>query len=532
MVKKNSKKARAKVEVDVSKLDQLVDKAELGPLAKEECSELKSAIHQLATDVARRQEMGRRQRSTEKAKKLMNEHAATLGKSPEPREDGPAESSEKPKREGGNGRRPASDYVGATKEKVPLADEFKPKQPCSGCGKGKFYPLEPAPLVRIKGLPPIQGTVYLLEKTRCPLCGEVHTAPAPEGIGDDKYDESVAAMIAILKYGNGMPFKRLETLQKQFGVPLPASTQFELVDDAADQLRPVYQELVRQAAQGEVATFDDTRAQILDEVERPAFQNEDRVGIKTTGVIVEQGSIRTAIFITGPQHAGENMGDLLRKRAQGLEAMVGMADASSQNNPKVPRGVDLLMAACITHGRRQFVNVFESFPQECWHVIEQLGLVYYHDKQCKDQELSKNERLCFHQQKSGPVMDELKAWMESQFSEKKTEPNSGLGKAIKYFLNQWERLTLFLRHPGSPLDSNIAERALKKAIQNRKNSFFFKTLHGAEVADLYLSLIHTCELNQVNPFDYLLQVLRHASDAVANPGDWLPWNFHLQLPGP
>ena len=529
---KNSKGARPRVEVDVAKLDQLVDKTELGPLQQEERSELKSAIHQLATEVARQQEMRKRHSSTEKAKKLMAEHATILGKSSEPQEDGRAESDEKPKRSGGNGRNAASDYVGASKVNIPLADEFKPKAPCSVCGKGRFYLLEPSPLVRIKGLPPIHGTVYLLEKTRCPFCGDVHTAPVPEGIGDEKYDESVPAMLGTLKYGTGMPFKRLETLQKQLGVPLPASTQFELLDHAAGQLRPVHQELIRQAAQGEVATFDDTRAQILDDVERPADQDEDRTGIKTTSVIVERDDNKTAIYFTGPRHAGENMTEFLKQRAQGLEAMVGMADACSQNNPKVPLGVDLLMAACITHGRRQFVNVFESFPQECWYVIEQLGLVYYHDKQCRDQDLSKVERLRFHQQKSGPVMDGLKQWMESQFSEKKTEPNSGLGKAINYFLNRWERLTLFLRHPGSPLDSNIAERALKKAILNRKNSFFFKTQHGAEVADLYLTLIHTCELNQVSPFDYLLQLLRHANEAAADPAAWLPWNFHLQLRGP
>ena len=307
--------------------------------------------------------MRKRHRPSEKAKNLMADHAAILGKNSEPQNDSPAEVDEKPKRSGGNGRTAAADYVGAAKEKVPLADEFKPKQPCLICGKGKFYPLDPSPLVRITGLPPIQGKVYLLKKTRCPFCGEVHTAPVPEGVGDDKYDESVAAMIAILKYGTGMPFKRLETLQKQLGVPLPASTQFELIDDAVGQLGPVHQELIRQAAQGEVATFDDTRAQILDEVERPADQDEDRTGIKTTGVVVELGDHKIAIFITGPRHAGENMSELLKQRAQGLEAMVGMADASSQNNPEVPLGVDLLMAACVTHGRRQFVNVFDNFPR-------------------------------------------------------------------------------------------------------------------------------------------------------------------------
>ncbi len=74
------------------------------------------------------------------------------------------------------------------------------------------------------------------------------------------------------------------------------------------------------------------------------------------------------------------------------------------------------------------------------------------------------------------------------------EPNSGLGKAISYMLRQWPALTLFLREPGAPLDNNLCERALKKAILHRKNSLFYKTLNGAEVGDLYMSLIHTCEL--------------------------------------
>ena len=154
-----------------------------------------------------------------------------------------------------------------------------------------------------------------------------------------------------------------------------------------------------------------------------------------------------------------------------------------------------------------------------------------HDKQAREQELSPDARLSFHQQKSGPVMDELKKWMEAQFSEQKTEPNSGLGKAIRYFLkpNRWDRLTLFLRHPGAPLDSNVVERALKKAILNRKNALFYKTQHGAEVGDLFMTIIHTCELNGVNSFEYIHQLLRHADEIRANPAAWMPWNFHLQL---
>jgi len=126
-------------------------------------------------------------------------------------------------------------------------------------------------------------------------------------------------------------------------------------------------------------------------------------------------------------------------------------------------------------------------------------------------------------------MDELHGWLAAQLKEKKVEPNSGLGKAIGYMLRHWQALTLFLREPGAPLDNNLVERALKKAILHRKNSLFYKTLNGAEVGDLYMSLIHPCERNAANPFDYLTELLRHTEELAAEPADWLPWNYCATL---
>jgi len=125
----------------------------------------------------------------------------------------------------------------------------------------------------------------------------------------------------------------------------------------------------------------------------------------------------------------------------------------------------------------------------------------------------------------GPLMTELHQWLEAQLAEHKTEPNSGLGKAISYLLNHWPKLTLFLQQPGAPLDNNIAERTLKKAILNRKNALFYKTVNGAGVGDLFMSLIHTCELNGANPFDYLTELQRHAAALKSNPAEWMPWNY-------
>ena len=206
-----------------------------------------------------------------------------------------------------------------------------------------------------------------------------------------------------------------------------------------------------------------------------------------------------------------------------------MCDALSRNVPKLPAGVEILLANCLAHGRRQFVEVAANFPEQCRYVLEMLGQVYGHDAEARERGLTPKERLRFHQERSGPVMGQLYEWLEGQFAERKTEPNSGLGKAITYLLNHWEKLTLFLRKAGAPLDNNIVERALKMAIRHRKNSLFYKTRKGAAMGDLFMSLIHTCELNGVNPFDYLTELQRHAEEMKQNPAAWMPWNYQRNL---
>ena len=127
------------------------------------------------------------------------------------------------------------------------------------------------------------------------------------------------------------------------------------------------------------------------------------------------------------------------------------------------------------------MEVVANFPGECRYVLEMLGKVYGNDAEAREQCLKPEQRLQFHQQRSGPVMEQLHRWLEAQLAQKKTEPNSGLGKAITYLLRHWRPLTAFLRVAGSPLDNNIVERALKRAVVHRKNALFYRTLHGAQV---------------------------------------------------
>jgi len=235
---------------------------------------------------------------------------------------------------------------------------------------------------------------------------------------------------------------------------------------------------------------------------------------------------KIALFFTGRQHAGENLAAVLKRRAAELPMPIQMSDALSRNAPK---SIDTLIGKCLAHGRRQFVKITPNFPEACQHVLEALAEVYHNDQLARECGLTRIERLHFHQQHSRPVMDDLQQWLHTQLKENKVEPNSGLGKAISYMLKHWQGLTLFLREPGTPLDNNIVERALKKAILHRKNALFYKTLNGAEVGDLYMSLIHSCELNDVNPVSYLTELLRHADDLACKPADWMPWNFQTTL---
>jgi hypothetical protein len=246
----------------------------------------------------------------------------------------------------------------------------------------------------------------------------------------------------------------------------------------------------------------------------------------TSGIVAMRDGHRIALFFTGRQHAGENLAALLAQRGADLAPPIQMADALASNTAGA---FDTLLASCLAHARRRFVDVVENFPAEVRYVLETLREVYRIDALAGERALSAEERLHLHQAESGPLMAGLETWLRRQLDDHLVEPNSGLGTAIAYMLNHWTKLTLFLRVPGAPLDNNLCERALKKAILHRKNALFYKTLAGARVGDVFMSLIHTAELNDIAPFDYLVALQRHHEAVALDPSEWVPWNYESTL---
>jgi len=439
---------------------------------------------------------------------------------------------EKPK---GHGRNGAQNYTGAQRIKI-AHESLKPGDPCPLCGKGRVYAQKtPAYIVRLFGHSPIGATVHEMERLRCNLCLEVFTAAPPEGVGAKKYDETAGAMIPILRYGSGFPFHRLELLQASVGIPLPASTQWGIVLEIFKIIHPVFKELIRQAAQGKVLYNDDTTMRILALMGKRAKQKRltesddgstkksERTGVFTSGIVSTREGREIALFFTGRKYAGENLTEVLKQRGSDVGTPIQMCDGLLSRN--VPREFEVILSNCNAHARRGFVEVASRFPDECRHVLETLRDVYMNDAVVKKQGMSAEERMAFHKARSGPLMDDLEKWLDEQINEKKVEPNSGLGQAIFYMKNHWTELVQFLHVPGAPLDNTTCERALKKAILHRKGSLFYKTQNGAQVGDLFMSLIYTCERCSADPFDYLVELQKHAAELAENPGAWMPWNY-------
>jgi len=440
-----------------------------------------------------------------------------------PSNDSPNPFSQQPRP--GHGRRPASDFKGA--KLVNCTDpQLMPGDCCpqTGC-RGHLYDTNsPAIFIRLIGQPVVGATRYQQQVLRCSACQQRYTAPLPDGVNAQKYDPTADVAIALTKYGAGLPFHRLAGLQASFGVPLASSVLFERCEAVADALLPIFLHLRGLAAQSSLIYTDDTRVKILCCLAENKFLSEgQRRGLQTTGIIARCGPHHIALFASGRRHAGENLDQLLRLRADGLPLPIQMGDALSRN---FSGEFETIIAKCLAHARRQFVYIEANFPVECALVVDALGKVYSFDGQTK--QMSAAERLAYHQQHSEPVLRELRQWIDQQFDQRLVEPNSALGKAFAYLVNHWEGLTRFLSQAGAPLDNNLVERALKMAVLHRKNALFYKSEHGAAVGDIVMSLIQTCRMNGVNEWEYLVWVLSHPSEARGQPGQSLPWNYQGQ----
>jgi hypothetical protein len=437
------------------------------------------------------------------------------------------------KRRPGHGRQSAEAYHGA-EHVVCHHETLAAGERCPVCGRGRLYRITPGVEIRLDGHALLSAVRYVLEKLRCSACGQVFTAAVPAQAGADKYSARARAVLVLGRYYLGVPLYRLEGYQAMVGVPVSDATQWDQIERVADCVYPVFEQLKTLAAQGEVIYQDDTHVRILSLIaENRRTQADDtsgaRTGMYTTALVAQQGAQTICLYFAGRAHAGENLEALLTHREADRGKPLVMSDALASNT--ADEGA-LIRCHCLAHGRRKFTELEEVFPVECALVIDALRQVFEHDEEARVQRMSAEGRLRYHQQYSGPIMDRLKHWLAQQFEERTVEPNSSLGKAFHYLLGHWTNLTRFLEVPGAPLDNNTAERALKLAIRQRKNSLFYATDYSAYIASMLTSLIATCLHAGVNALEYLVALQEHRAAVFRDPAAWLPWNYHMHLAPP
>lgn len=376
-------------------------------------------------------------------------------------------------------------------------------------------------VVRLVGNPLITGVRYLAPGMRCGTCQTRFQTPIPEAIKSaPKYDVSCATTLAIARYSLGLPMYRMEQNQTQHGIPMKDATQWDLLRGLYDKVYPVYDALGEYASNGSLMLYDDTPGRIL--------ENQAKgLSTHTTAFISVHEGHKIHLFFTGTNHAGQNADAILANRTTD-EPVTAMMDASPSNIPKKMNAeltARFILCFCLVHGRRKFFEVLGSFDKECDFVLDIIGQVFANDAYCKNNKFSHEARLIYHQTHSQPLMEALRLWLHNQLAYELSEPNSGLGEAVRYMLRHWIPLTTFLRVAGAPLDSSWAERAIKIAIRHRRNSLFYKTPKGAQVGDCLMSLIYTCTRNGINPYDYLNALQRHGPEIKSNPKHWLPWSY-------
>ena len=422
----------------------------------------------------------------------------------------------------GHGRLPHTAYPNATEYTLTI-DELTVGQMCpSNCG-GKLGQFKPGVLVRIKGQAMADVHKYWVEKLRCNLCTQLYSADIPVHVGDEKYDYNFKAQLVLQKYYVAVPFNRQKSLQGLLDLPLPLGTQWKIIDEVANPALSVFPEIEKIAANGEVTHNDDTHCKILSIInDNKTNPEKKRRGMHTTGVISKNGDRTVALFYSGINHAGENLERILKHRAAEKEPIIQMCDALSRNKPKA---FETILCNCISHGYRRFEDLKAFYPEPCLKIIKLIGDVYDVEDSSTEQDLDNKKRLAHLQKHSTPLMDELHAYLNHLLDNKIAEPNDSLGKAIKYMLKHWHELTQFLRIEGAPLDNNVVERSLKIPIRGRRTWLFYKTEYGAMIGSVLTSIIHTCELSNINPLEYLVALQQYKSHVVKEPCRFLPWNY-------
>jgi hypothetical protein len=408
---------------------------------------------------------------------------------------------------------------------------------CPGCHCGKLYKYEPSNLLRITGHARYEAIRHVVERVRCNACQQLYKAPLPDEVLEDgdanqQYGYSARSLMVIDKFYSGTPYYHQSNLANIFGCSISASTIFDQCELVANDVMPVFNELKRLSANAYLFLLDDTHNRILRQ--KPEMRDKPngkgkqlRTGVYSSGLIapLKDGN-EVILFETSLGHAGEHLDHILSKRDPELPAPITMSDALSSNHVTKTK---VIQAYCNAHARRQFFDLEALYPKDIDWLLEMYSIIWANEDSVKAQKMDNNQRLAYHKEHSLPAMKKIKQWALDKQSSAAFEEHSVLGKAIRYFLKHYDKLVMFCAIPGVPIDNNRMEEKLKILIRGRKTAHFYKTVNGAGVSNVLVSIIATANQANENIFEYLIELQKNKEKVKEDPGGWLPWNYRDTL---
>ena len=368
----------------------------------------------------------------------------------------------------------------------------------------------------------VQVLRHIRLKYACPCCkSHIKLAEKPAQIlPKSNAAPSLLAHIACAKYVDGLPLNRQEKQFHRVGLNLPRATTANWMIKLGETVIPIINLLNDHLLDGPLLHCDETTLQVLRSHKAPS---SDHFMWVRAGGSPERNVV---LFDYAPSRSAETAKRLLL----GFKGILLTDGYDAYDN--VATAQSLVHAGCLVHARRYFKDVIKAQPEASGRAriaLDYIGKLYDVERELRQRKVvpTADEWLDVRQQKSAPIMNEFKSWLDDLAP--KLLPSTLLAKAVHYALGQWNKLRVFLTEPIVPLDNNRCENAIRPFVVGRKSWLFCDTQAGATASARLYSLVETAKANRVEPHAYLTHLFTHlpAATTVDEFEALLPWNVKI-----
>lgn len=334
--------------------------------------------------------------------------------------------------------------------------------------------------------------------------GALTTTAAPVNVLDSSLaDVSFLAGMLVDKFVYHLPLYRQHQRIKDSGIELSRATLTNLTQRSIELLRPIVDAQLAHILTSKVLAMDETPIK----AGRTGHSGKNKGQMKQAWFWPLLGDAGEIAFTYSPSRGRQHIETVLKSQFSGTLVSDGYSAYSSY----IDANAAITHANCWVHGRRMFVKAEDSEPQEVAQVLDTMAHLYRIEEHIRERSLTGEKKREFRLQHSKPVVEQLFAWLDLQRQRPELLPSNPFSKAIGYMQNRETALKVFLEDPDVPLDNNDTERALRTVALGRKNWMFCWTELGAEHVGIIQSLLATCRLQDIHPYDYLVDVLQRIS---------------------